>query len=537
MADTAALDYHTEAGKVLERALGPRKRTDAELSKIATWDEARLSAYTLAGQYYRGDQESKITDRLKQWLERNDVPYCENFAASVVDAMVDRLVVEGVGTDLDKDGSDDDLGSWLWSNVWDGSQGDERGIDLHHGAVLYGDYFVIVDFDNKKRRPRWTLNSPDICRIEYDNGEKLYAVKKWYTNEKGPSNPTGLRVCRLNVYLPDVIEKWYRLHDDRKANEGEQGGWQEWIDEPEEGVESVWPTPWMTDDDEPIGIPVFHFTNHRDRRSMYGVSELRAVYPQQDRLNKELIDLAAILDQQGWPQRWATGLDSTETLRSNPGEVWKAPSDTAKFGQFDAAPLDGPLKAIESTMLRLSTRSRTPSYLLFLTGSDVPSGEALKTAEGGLVSKIERFETYAGNQHVEAMRMSARLAFIFGNPEERPPADLEQIEKCSITINWRDPHTRNEKEHLETLQLMMALGIPAEYLWDKIDGLDVEKVKQLKKQEEEAAAAAAASFFDRGGPANPGDPGQTGARPGMPGLPGGPPVGPKPPKLAGGFDA
>lgn len=549
-------NYYEAINGLLDSALPGRgsivKPSQKQLDDYADFngDErpARLDRYRLADMYYDGTQVSQLTDRLKQYLETQPgVTYNENICQAVADAYIERFTVVGITTSLDEPAPPEpppalprpgdavlapgeppppppaapepkekplDLAGWLWERVWDGSQGDQRQIETHQDMGRRGDAFVIVDYDADRRRSTLVRQLPDQMRVIYKNGQKSMAIKKWYTDDVAPTNPSGRKVCRMNLYYPDRIEKWFKIH---KADD-QGGGWLEWLDDGDE----KWPVPWTylgdgEDGQKALGIPVYHFANGADD-SGYGRAEHRIVVPLQDRLNKELIDLSSILDQMGWPQRWAVGVENTDNLKAEPGTVWSTPAtgaDGATFGQFEAAPVEGAISSIENTMSRASTISRTPKYMLELSGG-TPSGEALKTAESGLVSKVQGRQPFIGNQWAEALRMAAILALVYGGTakDEKPPVKIDDVLSCSINIVWKDPRTFDEKAHLEALQIMQTLGIPEEYLWSRIEGIDVEAVKALKTTSDARNAALLVSSFNRGGDTNPAEPGQ-GVPPGL----------------------
>jgi len=541
-------EYTREIEAILSERLGDRAErvSQDELDKLATWPDGLISGYELYGKYYRGDHGTLLTDRLKQYLERNArFEYNENYCELVVEALVSRLKVIGVTTSEDPEPAEDapeprdgpvpgteapegpqvpssfpkgatvkrikaeplSLSGWLWEHVWDGSQGDQKQTEVHRQSAVKGDAYVVVDFDPEKGKPVLRRNSPETCRVIYKGGEKHAAIKKWESNDKSPTNPAGVRVLRMNIYYPDRVEKWFKMLG--RDGENKAGGWIEWMDD----GDSVWPTPWVGPDNEPMGIPVFHFANFPDDEGM-GRAEIRSVVPQQDRLNKELVDLSSVLDSQGFPQRWATGVTETSGLKSNPGEVWSTESESASFGQFDAADPAGLLKSIESTIVRLADRSRTPRYMLQLSGG-TPSGEALKTAEAGFKDKVEDRQTFHGNQWGEVLRMSALVSHVYGGDgDPKPPCSFEDCQKASINVKWRDAQTKDEKAHLETLILMQTLGIPEEEIWSRIDGIDVADLREKKRKSDMENAATMMRAFDRGGDTNPAVDGQ-----GMPGMP------------------
>ncbi|MFH0917034.1 MAG: phage portal protein [bacterium] len=480
-----------EITAILKDRIGDRSAPvdQDHLRAIAAWPNEMTAAYTRAEHYYDGDQGTQLTDRAKQYLERSGLAYTENFCETVVDAMSDRLALAGVNCE------DELLSEWLW-NVWDRSHMDAGQATLHTETVKLGDGYLLIDWDGTAGRPRFTYNSPTIVRCDYRDGQKVRAVKVWDTDEPSPVNPKGAVVKRMNIYLPGRIEKWFRLSAD------DPGDWVEWLDE----GETVWPSPWVTADGKPLGIPVVHFTNRRGARQ-YGVSEIRGTIPQQDRLNKELLDLSAVLDTMGYPQRYASGIDIQTMLKTAPGEVWRSANEKTAWGQFESADPAGPLAAIEATLLRIAARSRTPAHMIVLSGG-APSGESLKTAEAGLVAKCKRFGTENGAQYDEAFRLAVRVAATFGT--EKPPVDPKALDRIAINPRWTDPETRNEKEHMESLLVMQTLGVSTDTLLSMIPGIDPAAEREKKTLNDQQAGASLVDALLRGGNANPAEPGQGG---------------------------
>lgn len=477
----------------LDATLGDRSTpvSQERLRELATIPKARTDAYATARNYYDGKQGTLLTDRAKAYLERSGLSYCENFCATVVDALAERLHVTGVTSDLgyepdpaaaaEGEQPEDELADWLW-DVFDRSRGDELQTDVHTETTKTGDAFVIVDWNAATKRPRLTYQPADLINMVYEDRQPVCAVKLWTTTRKSPVNPTSRAVRRMNIYWPDRIDKWFCP---AKEETGQEDTWVEWLDE----GDAKWPVSWTFTDGTPIGLPVFHFANLK-ASDCYGQAEHRQTIPQQDRLNKELLDLAAVMDAQGFPQRWAKGVSDTSSLTSDPGVVWSSDNPSAEFGQFEAAPPDGLLKSVESTLIRLATRSRTPAHLIYLTTGGVPSGESLKTAESGLVKKAKNRQVYHGGTWAEVFRMTALVAIAFGADAEKPSFTVEDIRGAALNVTWDDPETRNEKEHLDSLVVMQTLGVSDDTILTMIPGIDPAAEREKKAADKEASGEA-----------------------------------------------
>jgi hypothetical protein len=459
------------------------------LREMAIMGRQRLDDYRIAENYYAGNQDTMLTDRAKTYLERSGIDYHENYCATVVDALADRCRVVGIDTP-----EYPELGEWLWKTIWDGNRLDAEQHRFHTELIKYGDAFMVLEFDNSYGTPRIRMNYPDMIRADYVDGKMTRAVKVWTTDEASPVNPPvgvsprGRSVTRMNIFYDDRIEKYFRAGADEGAL------WAPWIDY----GDTVFPTPNFHNDDPsmPAGIPIIHFANMRQRKQ-YGIAEHRSTIPQQDRLNKELVDLSLVMDTLGFPQRYAVGVANTSVLRAVPGEVWSSEDPNTAFGQFPAADVDGMIRAIENTISRIAARSRTPSHMLLVSGG-APSGESLKTAESGIVAKAKARQYEWGEAWAHALRYAAILANQYSPPAHRFPINHHDLMETPINVQWADPESRNEKEHLETLGMMAALGVSQRTILSKLEGIDPMTELANASDEQGTSVEALAQAVDRG---------------------------------------
>lgn len=437
-----------------------RRRSPAEpvdqdmLDMAADMGSNRLAGYSLYEDYYDGAQNAMLSDRARKYLERSGIGFVENFCEPVVDVYAERLSLVGFtledkgATQTNAEADDQaELGLWL-DGVLQRNRLDGKQATLHTNTILKGDGFLIVDWDASRKLPRLTFNRPDMLKPHYSDDEPdtlEYVSKVWTSDAKGPQNAGGRRVVRLNMYYPDRAEKYFKASSNDAA-EG-TGGWERWQD----AGETVWPTPWGTPA-EPLGIPVFHF-RHKGLGNCYGRSALRGVIPQQDLLNKQILDLADILDYQAWPQRYVTGVTADNaTLKPGPGELMILTAETAKAGQFDAADVSPIVEAIDATISRLARRSRTPMHLL--TGGTTASGEALKTAESGLIAKVKSAQVDFGQSWEDAALLMIRLALVNGTL----PVKVD-VSSLVAQAQWKDPQTRDELAEAQRAAILADLGV------------------------------------------------------------------------------
>ena len=455
----------------------------------------RTEKYKLYQDYYEGEHAIRLLDRARLYLEASGLKFSENFCEPIIDVYAERLQVTGFSAE-DKAAaqtgveSDDQLELASWTdNLWESARLDLVQGTVHTTSILKGDAFVIPDWSKNKGRVCVYVNRPEIVKPVYSDEEPdelAYATKVWATSTVGPANPDSRPLIRLNVYWPDRIEKWFKLH----KSEG-KGGWQPWPGE--EGRPESWRVPWVGSDDQPLGVPVLHF-RHKALGGSFGRSELRSVIPQQDALNKQVVDLHDILDYMAWSQRYIIGqVADTVNLKPEPGTYLQISDKDASVGQFEAADPKGVLDAIEQTVSRIARRSRTPLHLLL--GGDMPSGESMRAAESGLVAKVEAAQTPFGCVWEDLIAMCVKIAA--GNGDQTAARFAPRLPEIVLKTQWADPLSRNEKEQAEAATLRKDLGVSEATILREL-GYDPEQEAEQRAREGEDAQRTLGEALDSG---------------------------------------
>ncbi len=419
--------------------------------------DERRTDYELSRQYYGGDHDTAITDRLKKFLPPR-LQFRDNFMNVVVDSLSERLTV--LGFDIE----DETISEWV-GELWGRNRMDHMQNVVHTETIMLGDSYLLCDWDELNERPRWTHQMAEMIVPHYNENTREidWASKKWIQRPHIGEEPE----TRLNLYYPDRVEKFVA-----------RGGVWARYSEPEE----PWPVPWVDGSGEPIGVPLIHFRN-RPMGSDFGQSEIINVIPMQDLLNKSLIDLTMILDTLAFPQRYTLNVNhGSSRLDILPGSVTEFHSeyDGGTVGQWNAATVDGPLKSIEALVQHIAGTTRTPQHLFQIIGG-IPSGEALKTAESGLVNKAKQRMVNFGNSWEDALMLAMRIQGVFGTA-------LPEIEEGSIQTTWDDPETRNEQAHMESLKAKMELGITKHQIWREM-GYTQEQIDQMDEDNTQERAS------------------------------------------------
>jgi hypothetical protein len=458
------------------------------MNEVAGDTTGRTDNYETFRRYYDGEHVSELTGRAKQYLlQETNVDYAENICDLVVDAMADRLTIHGWKKEKGGETVVDKAGEvWRFNNM------DEIHKTCISRTLELGDSFMIVDWDAEAKMPEIHFNHPKKVKVEYspDNPQKKeYAVKIWKDNKVSPVNPSGDDVLRMNVYFENRIERYFTDTNDTLK-------WSVWFDEDDE----YWPIPWTNDNEPDVegengrGIPVFHLKN-KARGNQYGVSELRKAIPLQNSLNKLWLDLFEVADQQGFPQRYATGIGkqkSADVVGSGSGSLWTSSDPETKFGQFQAADLNMLVNVIDSRYRTIAGTTYTPIHMLVLA-KGILSGEALKKSEAGLVAKVKDRHPTFGNEFANIMMMCLALLDQNGVKVEGFNYKTTHLEPI-----WGDAENVDELEKMEVAEAKRRVGVPLRKVFEEMGYEDVDQLMEWVREELEFAQETRTASEDHG---------------------------------------
>jgi hypothetical protein len=142
MADTQAADEAAARQQFLRAA--------------ADMGTRRLDGYQTYRDGYDGEHAVVLTDRQRQYLERQGIPWSENFCETIVDWMVARMQVEGFTADLHTDnsqaeGDSEEEGEQkladLMNGWWQQDCMNEMQSIVHEETAVCADGFVIASWN------------------------------------------------------------------------------------------------------------------------------------------------------------------------------------------------------------------------------------------------------------------------------------------------------------------------------------------------------------------------------------------------------
>jgi len=444
------------------------------LSWLYDSEATQQELYTQYREYYDGNHDTKLTDRIKKFLElKEGQEFNINYCPLVVDALAERLVVTGFNADEQSELF------WEW---WVANRMDAESGITHTAAIRDGDAFVLVEWDVDNNRPLFTFEmacaSQEGVKVHYDDENRKrvdHASKRWIVKQPGDAGKRR----RLNLYYADHIEKYI------SKNEENEGNWQPYLDKGAKQLPGelgdcgwYWHTHDRTEKGNPLGVPVAHFKN-LDHGYDRGVSELKNVLPIQNALNKTMIDLVATADVCAFPLLVGLGDDFSD-INIGPGVIISSnkPPDKVSVNKIPGEDLKPLIALKDSFAVDIARITRTPLSYFQISGQ-MPAEGAEKQREAGLVARAENRQVHYGNAWENAMNIARRLHNAFGSGDQLD-------ENQSISTQWKEAQTRNEKEHLETLLIKSKLGVDDETIWSEMgyNAEDIAKFQRVKLRKE-----------------------------------------------------
>lgn len=389
--------------------------------------------------------------------------FADNWCGVVVDAVDERLSVQGFR--IGKAATADQTAKRIWET---------NDLDLQAGmghvdGLIGGAFYVTVWPGAGDKVPEITVESAATTIVECHpkiRRRRTAALRTWLADD-------GFEHAEL--FMP---EGCYLFRSATKRTSGITSANSRWVieDQIDEASDldssGMMASPFASTET----IPVVEFMNrprlHISRRAKWAAhSEIAAVIPIQDAVNKLLADLLVASEFAAYPQRNISGYTPDDelgedgkptgriiqpTFLSGPGKVWWLEDPDARFGQFDAADLSSLVKAIDLTVGHIASISATPPHYLN-PGADRLSGESIKSAESGLVAKCYRKQRTWGAGWEEVVRLAGWIA-----------EEAELAQAVGMETIWKDPETRTESEHVDAVSKKKDLDVPAPQLWEEL---------------------------------------------------------------------
>lgn len=402
----------------------------------------------LYSEYYEGEQQKLAFSQARYKSAFRDVfeQWRDNFCGMIVDATNERLHVDSFRIP-GEEGTDKDA-----RRFWQRSSMDAFSTVVHLESLIQGVSYVVVWAD-REGEPTITPVSAERMAVCYKPGSlwELEAAARFETDPWGRQQVT----LWTEQYVYEVA---YGTND-----------WEEGTLAP-----------------NPLGVvPVVPFEN-RVRLVGDPTSDLADCIPIQDAINKTVMDALTASEFAAFPQRYVTGIEIQTDENGNPvapfnvgqDKLLQAEDPNAQFGSFEAADLKNYVALVDMLVQHLASVSRVPSHYFLVNTNNIPSGEAIISAEAGLVAKVREKMVHFG----EAWERVIRLCFAVKRDKRRTAYEME--------TRWKDPEYRTEAQHVDALLKLKQLNVPEEILWAEA-GFSAAQIDAFREMRMEDARAQA----------------------------------------------
>jgi len=439
----------------------------------------------LARNYHEGIQDTYLSPRLAEFLNVNgDHEFNLNVCRTVVNAVEERLILHGVDTTESEDAGDGRraVAEWL-ADVWGANAMDMLYSHVHEGALRDGEYFVIVDWDVTRGRPRIIPHQRYVdprvggdgygCKAHYPDGDTnqpmLFVSKRWIEKIDG-----GRARNRLTLYFPDRVEKYQKIGSD-------------WVAYRDEGDEA-WPIPWVDAHGEPLGIAATHFRSTPDLRP-----EAWDAIPLQRVINKGIIDLMGAGDLSAFQIYVALGFvptadgqlpkpDGSNAATIAPASILgttrsKAEADMKSLAGADLRPL---IESIQAAIGWLAVITSTPEARLSFSRQIAAEG-TLKEQNEGLFAKVRKRRVLFDAAWKSVFRMAKRLENTFGT--------VSLDDEAEIMMRWEPVQARDTQDERDEWLVKQKLGVPLEQIWREM-GYSADEIEAMMQTDEYQARLA-----------------------------------------------
>jgi hypothetical protein len=217
-----------------------------------------------------------------------------------------------------------------------------------------------------------------------------------------------------------------------------------------------------------------------------GVSEMADVLDLADALNKLVADMMVTSEFYARPRRWATGLEIVVDDQGDPvkpfsaalDDMWQSEAPETKFGQFDAARLDGYADAVALVTQQIGALTGLPPHYLGLHGDQPASADAIRSAEASLVARAYARQKTFGAAWADVARLMVAV---------QTGLDASALD---VEVMWANPETRTPSQTVDSIVKLKSIGLPMSFLLDELGLTPAQAQRVLAEINAEATRAA-----------------------------------------------
>jgi hypothetical protein len=385
--------------------------------------------------YYDGEQALHYVARIIKEQQDRFPALRVNWPALVIDALEERLDIEGFRLGGSDSADDDLIGMWEANNLKAGSS------EAHIAAMVTREAYLMVG-PGEGAYPLVTIEYPDQVAVERDprSGRVIAALKVWSSD---PDKPGLLGDDQAVLYLPGRMVEFERGDPVNGRSTGD------------------WTGRLTTHQTSPL-VPVVPLIN-RPRRGV-GRTELRDIMSLANGVNQTATNMMAGLEHHALPRKWVVGAseqDFVDPATGKPlpawmiatGAIWALRGDepeedkNIRVGQFSAADMTNFHNSIKQLASLASALYGLPQHYMGFFADNPASAEGIKSSESRLIKRAERAQGYLEDAWESASRIGLTIM-------GRDPATADRME----TI-WRDPSTPTRAQQADAAVKLHAEGI------------------------------------------------------------------------------
>lgn len=400
----------TTSPRELAAALDRWAAGEARLAGLrATWTGCRPTAYL--------SPESR--EALGNRMGRLSI----NYPRLAVEALSERMTLSGLAV---RDGD----ATWA---EFVAANGPELAELVHVDRLMYGSSYITV-WATEDGTATLTGDSPSGMTHGADpaTGETLWAARRYTV---GPDDH------RIVLYTPDRISTYRADYSGATAYSYRH----------------------HSSSDNPLGVvPVVPFVRRASLADpITGASAVDDLLDLTDAASKILADAMVTSEYYARPRRWATGLEVEEDEDGNPvdpfgeGRFLQSESPETKFGQLDAARLDGYSDMLATLTQAVGALSGLPPHYLGLHGDQPASADGIRSAEAQLTARARAEQRRTSSEW-------ARVAWMLDAVSRGVSPVGDDLR--GVRVSWESAETSTPAMEADAAAKLRGIGVPLEHV-------------------------------------------------------------------------
>ena len=447
-----------------------------DLATIFKEWSADRQKYARGWRFYQGLQgEFFASRRARQLLQQAGVEDMDrmNFAAIVVDTIIDRLHVSGISA------QGKDVSEAVGNIVRENELEQEEQVWLQYLGAMGETVAVVLPADEDEQRPSGVSVAywdPRRARVLYDAMDPLKKVA-------GVLTWPGEKTPRADLYYADgTVARWSgKAGAEAQDKLKDAALWESWEGEDADGNEL--PSVEQVDFGDG-GLPFFHFRTGRPEAQPLH----RKAYGPQQAIDKIIVSHLATIDVASFPQRYGQIDPTADTmsagtsanpfhpgmgedddpeseanstqLSADPGALWKLRGYSG-VGQFAVASAEVFMSPFDRYVRAMAQVTRIPMHYFDPTG-DAPSGESLKVSDAPITHRVDALQINCG----------AVIEDMWATILDFAGAGSDLV----VNVRWTPHETATDLASWQTVAAKVANGVPVRVALVEA-GYDPEDVK------------------------------------------------------------